>query len=438
MDQGILLPTLAIVVLLFLSAFFSGSETALTGSSRARIHVLSREGNRRARLVDRLWERKDRLIGAILLGNNLVNILASALATSVLIRLFGDAGVAYATLVMTLMVLIFAEVLPKTYAIHNADKMALAIAPPLRLVVALLAPVTQLIHLIVRGTLRVFGLRLDPGISNRLAEEELRGAIELFVADQQEVRQERAMLHSILDLSEVEVSEIMTHRSKVGTVDLGQSQPKIMEAVLSSPYTRLPLWRDDPDNIVGVLHAKQLFRALHETHETIEDLDVAAIASPPWFIPESTNLLAQLQAFRARREHFAIVVDEYGEVLGVVTLEDILEEIVGEIADEYDIQIEGVRPAKDGGIVVDGDVTIRDLNRQFDWQLPDEEASTIAGLVLHEARTIPNVGQVFVFHQKRFEVLGRKRNQITSIRITQLGPQPPKAAPKKDRAAGSA
>ena len=438
MDQGILLPTLAIVVLLFLSAFFSGSETALTGSSRARMHVLSREGNRRARLVDQLWERKDRLIGAILLGNNLVNILASALATSVLIRLFGDAGVAYATLVMTLMVLIFAEVLPKTYAIHNADKMALAIAPPLRLVVALLAPVTQLIHLIVRGTLRVFGLRLDPGISNRLAEEELRGAIELFVADQQEVRQERAMLHSILDLSEVEVSEIMTHRSKVGTVDLGQSQPKIMEAVLSSPYTRLPLWRDDPDNIVGVLHAKQLFRALHETHETIEDLDVAAIASPPWFIPESTNLLAQLQAFRARREHFAIVVDEYGEVLGVVTLEDILEEIVGEIADEYDIQIEGVRPAKDGGIVVDGDVTIRDLNRQFDWQLPDEEASTIAGLVLHEARTIPNVGQVFVFHQKRFEVLGRKRNQITSIRITPLGSQPAKAAPKKDRAAGSA
>ncbi len=438
MDQGLLLPTLAIVVLLFLSAFFSGSETALTGSSRARIHQLSREGNRRARLVDQLWERKDRLIGAILLGNNLVNILASALATSVLIRLFGDAGVAYATLVMTLMVLIFAEVLPKTYAIHNADKMALAISPQLRLVVALLAPVTQLIHLIVRGTLRVFGLRLDPGISSRLAEEELRGAIELFVADQQEVRQERAMLHSILDLSEVEVSEIMTHRSKVGTVDIGQSQSKIMEAVLSSPFTRLPLWRDDPDNIVGVLHAKQLFRALHEQPESVENVDVAAIASPAWFIPEGTNLLSQLQAFRARREHFAIVVDEYGEVLGVVTLEYILEEIVGEIADEYDIQIEGVRPTKDGGIVVDGDVTIRDLNRQFDWQLPDEEASTIAGLVLHEARTIPNVGQVFVFHKKRFEVLGRERNQITSIRITQQDAQAPKPAPKKGRAAGSA
>ncbi len=438
MDQGLLLPTLAIVVLLFLSAVFSGSETALTGSSRARIHQLSREGNRRARLVDQLWERKDRLIGAILLGNNLVNILASALATSVLIRLFGDAGVAYATLVMTLMVLIFAEVLPKTYAIHNADKMALAISPQLRLVVALLAPVTQLIHLIVRGTLRVFGLRLDPGISSRLAEEELRGAIELFVADQQEVRQERAMLHSILDLSEVEVSEIMTHRSKVGTVDIGQSQSKIMEAVLSSPFTRLPLWRDDPDNIVGVLHAKQLFRALHEQPESVENVDVAAIASPAWFIPEGTNLLSQLQAFRARREHFAIVVDEYGEVLGVVTLEDILEEIVGEIADEYDIQIEGVRPTKDGGIVVDGDVTIRDLNRQFDWQLPDEEASTIAGLVLHEARTIPNVGQVFVFHKKRFEVLGRERNQITSIRITQQDAQAPKPAPKKGRAAGSA
>ena len=438
MDQGILLPTIAIVVLLLLSAFFSGSETALTGSSRARMHVLSRGGNRRARLVDQLWERKDRLIGAILLGNNLVNILASALATSVLIRLFGDAGVAYATLVMTLMVLIFAEVLPKTYAIHNADRMALAIAPPLRLVVTVLAPVTQLIQLIVRGTMRVFGVRLDPGLGDRLAEEELRGAIDLFVAEQQEVRQERAMLHSILDLNEVEVSEIMTHRSKVETVDIGQSRADIMESVLSSPHTRLPLWRDDPDNIVGVLHAKQLFRALHEQPEAASELDVASIASPPWFIPEGTNLLAQLQAFRARGEHFAIVVDEYGEVLGVVTLEDILEEIVGEITDEHDIRIEGVRPAKDGGVVVDGDVTIRDLNRQFDWQLPDEEASTIAGLVLHEARTIPNVGQVFVFHNKRFEVLGRKRNQITSIRITQLDAQPTKGAPKKGRSAGGA
>ena len=418
-----ILPLIAIFVLLVLSGFFSGSETALTGSSRARMHVLAREGNRRARLVDQLWERKDRLIGAILLGNNLVNITASALATSVLIQLFGDAGVAYATLGMTLLVLIFAEVLPKTYAIHHADRMALGVAPIMRVVVTLLAPITQMVHLIVRGTMRVFGVRLDPGLSDRLAEEELRGAIELFVGDQEEVRDERAMLHSILDLTEVEVSEIMTHRSKIEAIDAGQPPPKIVEAVLSSPHTRLPVWQDDPDNIIGVLHAKELFRAVRSQPDAIETLDISAIAAPPWFIPEGTDLRAQLQAFRQRREHFAIVVDEYGEVLGIVTLEDILEEIVGDIVDEHDIRIEGVRPAKDGGVVVNGDVTIRDLNRQFDWKLPDEEASTIAGLILHEARTIPNIGQVFVFHHLRFEILGRKRNQITSIRVT------PEAAP---------
>ena len=418
-----ILPLIAIFVLLVLSGFFSGSETALTGSSRARMHVLAREGNRRARLVDQLWERKDRLIGAILLGNNLVNITASALATSVLIQLFGDAGVAYATLGMTLLVLIFAEVLPKTYAIHHADRMALGVAPIMRVVVTLLAPITQMVHLIVRGTMRIFGVRLDPDLGDRLAEEELRGAIELFVGDQEEVRDERAMLHSILDLTEVEVSEIMTHRSKIEAIDAGQPPQKIVEAVLSSPHTRLPVWQDDPDNIIGVLHAKELFRAVRSQPDAIETLDISAIAAPPWFIPEGTDLRAQLQAFRQRREHFAIVVDEYGEVLGIVTLEDILEEIVGDIVDEHDIRIEGVRPAKDGGVVVNGDVTIRDLNRQFDWKLPDEEASTIAGLILHEARTIPNIGQVFVFHHLRFEILGRKRNQITSIRVT------PEAAP---------
>ena len=293
----------------------------------------------------------------------------------------------------------------------------------MRVVVPLRAPITQMVHLIVRGTMRVFGVRLDPDLGDRLAEEELRGAIELFVGDQEEVRDERAMLHSILDLTEVEVSEIMTHRSKIEAIDAGQPPQKIVEAVLSSPHTRLPVWQDDPDNILGVLHAKELFRAVRSQPDAIETLDISAIAAPPWFIPEGTDLRAQLQAFRQRREHFAIVVDEYGEVLGIVTLEDILEEIVGDIVDEHDIRIEGVRPAKDGGVVVNGDVTIRDLNRQFDWKLPDEEASTIAGLILHEARTIPNIGQVFVFHHLRFEILGRKRNQITSIRVT------PEAAP---------
>ncbi|MFQ5775991.1 MAG: HlyC/CorC family transporter [Kiloniellaceae bacterium] len=419
MGTEILISIGAILALLVLSAFFSGSETSLTAFSLPRMHTLEQQGDQRAALVNRLWRQKERLIGAILLGNNLVNIMASALATGMLIGLFGDAGVAYATVAMTLLVLIFAEVLPKTYAIHHADRLALAVAPVMRAVVFVLFPITHAVHVIVRATLKLFGIEMSATLNPERSEEELRGAIDLHAGEGEEVRHERAMLRSILDLADVEVSEIITHRKNVVSIDADLPATRIVEEVLQSPHTRLPLWKGEPDNIVGVLHAKALLRAV-QAQPNLAELDVPAIASPPWFIPESTDLLSQLQAFRARHEHFAIVVDEYGEVLGIVTLEDILEEIVGEIADEHDVEIGGVRPQKDGSVVVDGGVTIRDLNRQFEWRLPDEEAATIAGLVLHEARRIPQVGQTFVFHGFRFEILARQRNQITSIKITPL------------------
>jgi Mg2+/Co2+ transporter CorB len=384
------------------------------------MHTLERHGNVRAGIVNDLWRRKERLIGAILLGNNLVNITASALATSVLIGFFGDAGVAYATLGMTLLVVIFAEVMPKTYAIHHADRMALAVAPVMRIFVLILFPITHAVHMVVRGTLMLFGVQMSATLSAERSEEELRGAIDLHAGEGEEVRHKRAMLRSILDLADVEVGEIITHRRKVISVNADLPPRQIVEEVLQSPHTRLPLWQNDPDNIVGVLHAKALLRAV-EALPDIDKLDVLSIAGAPWFIPESTDLLSQLQAFRSRHEHFAIVVDEYGEVGGIVTLEDILEEIVGEIADEHDVEIEGVQMQADGSVVVDGAVTIRDLNRQFEWRLPDAEASTIAGLVLDEARRIPEVGQAFVFHGFRFEILGRQRNQITSIKVAPLG-----------------
>jgi Mg2+/Co2+ transporter CorB len=424
----------AILVLLVTSAFFSGSETSLTAASHARMHTLEQQGEHRATVVNDLLRRKESLIGAILFGNNLVNIMASALATSLLIGWFGEAGVAYATIGMTFLVLVFAEVLPKTYAIHNADQVALAVAPVLRPIVVLLRPITIAVRVIVRGTLRAFGIRSEPTLTASQSEEELRGAIDLHAGRDGEVRHERAMLRSILDLADVEVEEIMTHRKNVAAIDVSQPLDKIIEDVLESPYTRLPLWRDDPDNFVGVLHAKALLRAIRAQDGKTEDgkaedgkvaeLDPVEIANPPWFIPESTDLLSQLEAFRSRHEHFAIVVDEYGEVLGIVTLEDILEEIVGEIEDEHDVEVEGVKLLKDGSMVVDGDVTIRDLNRMYEWRLPDEEASTIAGLVLHEARRIPEVGQVFAFHGFRFQILKRQRNQITSIMIRPLGELP--------------
>lgn len=407
----------AIALLLILSAFFSGSETALTGASRPLMHQLEVTGNSRAVIVNQLQEKQGSLIGAILIGNNLVNILASALATSLLITQFGEAGIIYATLSMTALVVMFSEILPKTYALQNADRMALSIGPIIRPVVFVLSPLTHATQSIVRLTLRLFGIKLGAGESFFSHNEELRGAIELHEGSDEAVQHERAMLRSVLDLAEVEVGEIMVHRKTVIMVNLDDTPQDIVEQVLESPYTRVPLWRDQPDNIVGIIHAKELLRALHGDPEAGAKLDIEELAADPWFVPETTRLLDQLHAFRSRHEHFAVVVDEYGTLMGVVTLEDILEEIVGDIADEHDVSVPGLRPQHDGSYIVDGNFTIRDLNRQLEWSLPDEEAATVAGLVLHESRRIPEVGQTFLFYGIRFEIMRRQRHQITAIRV---------------------
>ena len=422
----------AIGVLLILSAFFSGSETALTAASRPLMHQMENNGNRRARIVNRLHQRKGRLIGAILLGNNLVNITASALATGSMIALFGEAGVLYATIVMTLLILIFSEILPKTYAFRYANRLALYVAPVVSAVVFLFAPVTRAIQLVLSALLKPFRIDFradEEALGSGL--EELRGAIELHARETGAIAHERAMLRSVLDLAEVQVGEIMIHRKSVTRIDIDQPDEDVVGEVLDSPFTRIPLWRGEPDNIVGVLHVKELLRAEMTRKSDLDALDVGALAAEPWFIPDTTLLLDQLQAFRARRSHFALVVDEYGSLMGIVTLEDILEEIVGDISDEHDIQVSGVRYAGDGSYVVDGNVTIRDLNREFEWGLPDEEAATAAGLVLHESRRIPEVGQTFLFHGLRFEILRRQRNQITALRVTPQRTDPETPQPRK-------
>jgi len=423
MDTEIWITIGAIFVLLLLSAFFSGSETALTAVSRPHMHHLLKTGDKRAGIIAKLHARMERLIGTILLVNNLVNILASALATSLLIGVFGDTGVAYATLVMTLLVLIFAEVLPKTYAINNADRTALSVAPVVRLLVLVLSPLSDAVQVVVRATLRLFSVSTESNLG-AISDDELRGAIDIHAETGSTDDQERAMLRSILDLDHVEVGEIMVHRKDIFTVDAGLSPTAILEQVITSPYTRIPMWRKKPDNIIGILHAKTLLSAVKLQAPAMEKLDIPGLAAKPWFIPESTTLLQQLHAFRKKREHFALVVDEYGVLMGIVTLEDILEEIVGDISDEFDIAVPGVRLQADDTFIIKGDVTIRDLNRQFDWSLPDDQAATLAGLVLHESRRIPDVGQVFNFYDFRFEILRRKRNQITSLRLS-----PPKHPP---------
>ena len=410
----------AILGLLIISAFFSGSETALTAASRARMHALEEDGNRRARIVNRLLLSRERLIGAILLSYNLANIAASALATSVLLHLFGDAGVAYATVVMTVLVVLFAEVLPKTYAIVNADRMALAVAPSMRLTVALLAPVTAAMQLLVRQTLRLFGISVSDDIEVLSAHEELRGAIALHHKEGGVVKLDRDMLGGVLDLRELTVSDIMVHRTTMDAIDVDLPTEQVVDAALKSSHTRVPLWRGEREEIVGILHAKTLLRALREAGGDLGKLDIMSLCTPPWFVPDSTSLKDQLNAFLKRKAHFAIVVDEYGEVMGLVTLEDIIEEIVGDITDETDIASIAARVQPDGSLIVDGTVPIRDVNRMMDWNIPDDEATTIAGLVIHEAQAIPYQGQRFNFHGFLFEVLRRQKNRITSLQVTPL------------------
>jgi magnesium and cobalt exporter, CNNM family len=410
----------AILGLLILSAFFSGSETALTAASRARMHALEQDGNRHARIVTYLLSIRERLIGAILLGNSLANIAASALATSLFLSLFGEAGVAYATVVMTVLVVLFAEVLPKTYAIVNADRMALFVAPAVRFVVAVLAPVTAAMQFLVRHTLRLFGASVGDDVEVLSAHEELRGAINLHHKEGGVVKLDRDMLGGVLDLRELTVSDIMVHRTTMDAIDVDLPTEQVVDAALKSSHTRVPLWRGEREEIVGILHAKTLLRALREAGGDLGKLDIMSLCTPPWFVPDSTSLKDQLNAFLKRKAHFAIVVDEYGEVMGLVTLEDIIEEIVGDITDETDIASIAARVQPDGSLIVDGTVPIRDVNRMMDWNIPDDEATTIAGLVIHEAQAIPYQGQRFNFHGFLFEVLRRQRNRITSLRVTPL------------------
>ncbi|MCR9237985.1 MAG: HlyC/CorC family transporter [Alphaproteobacteria bacterium] len=419
MTSALWLTILAIMVLIIVSAFFSGSETALTAASRARMHAFEKAGDERAAIVQRLIQTRERLIGALLLGNNLVNILASALATSLFITLFGDTGVVYATLVMTAVVLVFAEVMPKTLAISNPDRFALTVSPVLRIIVAVFSPVVIAIEAFVKLVLNRFGANIgDQDILS--AHEELRGTVDLQHSEGGLVKDDRDRIGGLLDLNELEVSDIMVHRTGMMVLNADESPSALVDMALASPYTRIPIWRGDPDNIVGVLHAKDLLRSLQAQSGDVEKLDIMEIATKPWFVPDTTSLKAQLNAFLKRKVHFALVVDEYGEVQGLVTLEDILEEIVGEIADEHDVEIQGVVPQPDGSVNVEGTVPVRDLNRAMDWSLPDEEATTIAGLVIHAVQTIPEPGQAFTFYGFRFRILRRQRNRITSLRITPL------------------
>ncbi len=427
MSLEVVLTLLAIFALLLLSAFFNGSETALTAASRARMLALEQEGNSKAALVNRLLKSPEKLIGAVLLGNTLVDVLASAMAASLAVALIGEIGVIYATAMMTILIVIFAAVLPKTYALAWPDKMALLVAPIMRVLIWVLMPFTTGIQAIVRVLLKLTPSKRDDAANILAADEEIRGTIELQKQEGSVAKTDAAMLGGVLDLKDLQVLDVMVHRTKMETVNADDPPKRIIEQVLSSQYSRVPVWQGGADNIVGVLHSKDLLAALDRSDWSPEKLEILSIVSPAWFVPDTTSLKDQLSQFLKRHAKLALVVDEYGEVQGLVTLEDILEEIVGQIADEHDTQEVQIRPQSDGSVTVEGTVALRDLNRAMDWDLPDAAATTVAGLVMHEAQTIPEIGQAFTFYGYRFEIVRKQRNRITGVRVRRLSDKSDKA-----------
>jgi len=408
----------AIVILLAISAFFSAAETALTAVSRGRMHQLEKDGSRAAANVNRLVSNRERMIGAVLLGNTFINILTSSLATSQLEHRYGPQAVAITTAIMTVVILIFVETLPKTLAVARTDSVALFVAAPLRLVVALLSPVIVAVQWLVWQVLWLVGVRGELEESADAAHEEIRGSIELHHQEGSVEREHRDMLGGILDLRDLRVGDVMKHRTDMESFDADLPKRELVDAVIESKHSRLPLWRGEPENIIGVLYSKDLARALVEHRGDLEAIDMAALAAPPWFVPDTTSLEEQLAAFRARHARFALVVDEYGALQGLATLEDILEEVFGDISDSHPHESRReVRKLPDGSYLVEGAVPVRDLNRELDWDLPEDEATTIAGLVIAHAGAIPEAGQRFAFFGHVFEIMRRRRNQITALRV---------------------
>jgi len=429
LDTAFWLTVAAILALLVLSAFFSGSETALTASSRSKLKAQADKGSAGAATAMEVTDDSERMIGALLLGNNIVNILAASLATALLTRMFGDSGVAFATLIMTALVLIFGEVMPKTLAITYPEPVAVRVAPVVRILVLIFTPVVTLVRTVVRALLWLVGVRASPGGEMLALREEIAGAIALGHTGGAVEKEDRNRLLGALDLSHRTVDEIMRHRRQIEMIDADLLPREIIARVLASSHTRLPIFRGSDDNILGIIHAKDLLREVarvgrgtEEPGSGIDGLEVEKIAMKPYFIPDTTTLDEQMREFLNRRTHFALVVDEYGTLEGLITLEDILEEIVGDITDEFDVVLKGagLTMAEDGAYLIEGGMTIRDLNRATDWRLPDDEANTVAGLVIHEAQMIPNEGQVFSFHGFRFEVTERRENRITKLALRPL------------------
>ena len=425
-DSYIWVYVASIILLIGLSALFSGSETALTSVSRGKLRSQADKGDRAASRALRITASRERLIGAVLLGNNLVNILAAALATSLFTKLFGESGVAMATVVMTLLILFFAELLPKTYAITNPEIAARTVSSIIALIIVVFHPLVAVLRWLAELVLSAFGIRQDSTSPVKAAREEIAGTIALVHSSGAIEKEYRDRVLGALDLGNLIVRDVMRHRSEIEMISNDHTLESVIKICSASSHSRLPVYKAGTEEITGVIHAKDLLTVVGQglnQQGAINNLFKEQFSWPlkqPYFVPETAPLDEQLREFLNNEKHFALVVDEYGALQGLITLEDILEEIVGDIHDEHDLDPK-TKPVVqiNGSYIVSGEVPIRDLNRDYDWRLPEENATTIAGLLIHEAQIIPEQSQVFIYHGFRFEVLQRKAQRITLIKLTQ-------------------
>jgi len=420
--EAVILPILLVLALVSMSAFFSASEIGILSANRSKIHKLKLDGNPKAETLSKLRDDKERMIGALMLLNTFVNTAASVIASGFAIDFFGEGSYALliSTVVMTTLILIYGEILPKTYAVRNAENLAMNVAGFFTIVTKIFAPFTIYVQMIVNFTLKVFASR-KPADEPMSGMEVMRGALEYHHEEGIMVPEDRYMIGGVIDLDKVTVSEIMVHRKEMESIDIDDDPSEIIDQIISSSHSRLPIWKDEPDNIIGVIHIKDLLQKFYRKRGDINRADIVKAMRKPWFIADITPLKKQLNAFKENQKHFSLVVDEYGELLGLVTLEDILEEVFGEIDDEYDTSTSHyIQKKPDGSVVVDGDVNIRDVNRIMHWEIATEDATTVGGLVFHLAQKIPSLGEVYKHDGLRFKVTKKSQNTVTKVRISPI------------------
>lgn len=415
MSDDLLISILIIIFLLLLSGLLSGSETSITSVSKSKIHKMAIRGDKRAKHLLYLISKKSDLISSLLIGNNFVNILASVLATAVLIKYYGDNAVVYSTIIMSLLIVIFSEVLPKSYALIKPDRFALAMAKYLVFFSKIITPIMLLIKGINWSFFKIMRIDMDNKITTKTAREDIRNIIDMHEDEGRLLKDEGNMLNAILDLKEITVEKIMTHRKNIYSVDLNNTN-EFFSKISKSSFSRIPVWEKNPNNILGLIHAKNVLTNLNDKGQ-LDILKIKENLIKPWFIPETTKAKDQLTEFIQRHEKLAFVVDEYGELMGLISMEDIIEEIVGNIFDEKDFSTIGIRKIDSNTYRIRGDVNIRDINRELDIAIPNNNSSTIAGYLIHETESFPEVGQIFSFGNILYEIINKNKNQITQIKL---------------------